>query len=97
MEDYERSGIVVAVFSYLSCNHSDAPSPNIYIHSTDKQPAESHQSMQASWSDTLPTKTYAPCSDLIDLPAPYNAVFFTLCQNAYMHGGWLYKAASLKV
>lgn len=52
MEDYERSGIVVAVFSYLSCNHSDALSPNIYIHSTYKQPAESHQTMQASWSDT---------------------------------------------
>lgn len=54
MEDYEGSGIVVAVFSYLSCNHSDALSSNIYIHSysTCKQPAESHQTMQASWSDT---------------------------------------------
>lgn len=88
MEDYERSGIVVAVFSYLSCNHSDALSPNIYIHSTYKQPAESHQSMQASWSDTLPTKTHAPRSDLIHLPALYNAVSITLPK--YLCSWWLF-------
>lgn len=87
MEDYERSGIVVAVFSYLSSNRSDALSPNIYIHCTRRQPAESLESM---------LDLARPCvqathlhRDLIEVPAPYNAGSITLCQNAYVHGGYL--------
>lgn len=57
MKDYVRSDIVVAVFSYLSCNHSDTLSPNIDIQSAHKEPAELPGSMQAFWTE-LPPKLH---------------------------------------
>lgn len=80
MEDYVRSAIVVAVFSYLSCNHSDTMSPNIDIQSTHKQSAELPGSRQAFWTE-LPTKLHVFCllhTVLPQLPSVKMLMFTTV-------------------
>lgn len=97
MEDYERSGIVVAVFSCLIWNHSDALSPNIYIPSTYKQMCRitlAHASILVRHSACKST----PATWCFNRgPCTIQCCLYYPLQNADVCGHHLHKAATLKV